>query len=292
MIIPALIKKVLYKPWLFILFLLLLPSCIALRQDFQYLNDQIMLLNTKVIRLQDTLKNELKAVRMRQAEAGSEIDSIKREIDKLSGQIEDSGYLVKHAIERDTGSQDFIKAALADLSKRTLALEEGIKQLQGYLDLKSPSIGEKQGPKKGTIKEKGPGYQPPGLGKKTVSPEEEFYNFTIATYNEGKYKVAIAGFKSFIKKYPQSGLADNAQFWIGESYMSLKQYEKAILAYQEVIKRYPKGNKVPNAMFRQALAFYELKDNTSAKLLFKKIIKNYPKSSEAKIAKIKLKAIK
>ena len=292
MMIPASSKKVLYKSGLFILFLLLLPSCIALRQDFQYLNDQIMLLNTKVIRLQEALERELKAVRTSQAETGSEIDSIKREIENLSGRIEDSGYLIKHAIERDTGEQDFIKAALTDLSQRVAVLEEDIGQLQGYLGLKPPSIGKKQGLKKGTREKKGPGYQPPDLGKKTVSPEEEFYNFTIATYNEGKYKVAISGFKSFIRKFPQSGLADNAQFWIGESYISLKQYEQAILAYQDVIKKYPKGNKVPNAMFRQALAFYELKDKTSAKLLLKKIIKKYPKSSEAKIAKIKLKAIK
>ncbi|MBW2707883.1 MAG: tetratricopeptide repeat protein, partial [Deltaproteobacteria bacterium] len=85
---------------------------------------------------------------------------------------------------------------------------------------------------------------------------------------------------------------DNAAFWIGESYMVMKQYEQAILAFKKVMKKYPRGNKVPNALLKQALAFYKLNDKTSAKLLLKKLIKKYPKSNEATIARNKLKTMK
>ena len=95
-----------------------------------------------------------------------------------------------------------------------------------------------------------------------------------------------------MKKYPKSDLADNAQFWIGEAYFSLRQYEQAILAYNDVIKRYPKGNKIPNALLRQSLAFIEINDKTSARLLLRKIIKEYPNSSEAKIASKKMESLK
>ena len=121
---------------------------------------------------------------------------------------------------------------------------------------------------------------------------QAFYNAAITLMGEGKYEEAVAGFRSFLEKYPKLDLADNAQFWIGECYMAQKQYEQAILAYQEVIKRYPKGNKVPSAILRQALAFYEIGDKISSKLLLKKVIKEYSDSSEAKIAEAKLKTIK
>ena len=85
--------------------------------------------------------------------------------------------------------------------------------------------------------------------------------------------------------------ADNAHFWIGESYMAAKEYEQAILAYQNVIKQFPKGNKVANAMLRQAAAFLEIKDKTSARLLLKKIIKEHPGTSEAELAKKKLESL-
>jgi len=122
--------------------------------------------------------------------------------------------------------------------------------------------------------------------------DQKLYDVNMDLYRKEKYEEAIVGFKNFLRKYPKSKLADNAAFWIGESYMALKQYEQAILAFQKVMKKYPRGNKVPNALLRQALAFYELNDKTSAKLLLKKLIKKYPKSNEAKIARNKLKTMK
>ncbi|MDY7035628.1 MAG: tol-pal system protein YbgF, partial [Thermodesulfobacteriota bacterium] len=124
------------------------------------------------------------------------------------------------------------------------------------------------------------------------SRELDLYDISLASLKKEKYEEAMNGFQNFLKKYPKSDRADNAQFWIGECYMALKEYEQAILAYQNVIKKYPKGNKVPNAMLRQAAAFLEIKDKTSYRLLLKKLIKKYPKSNEAKIAKKRLKTIR
>ena len=132
----------------------------------------------------------------------------------------------------------------------------------------------------------------PCLEKKAVSPEEELYNSALTAYKGGNYEKAITGFEGFLKKYHRSKLADNAQFWIGECYMSLNRYEQAILAYQNVLKKYPKGNKVPNAMLRQAIAFQQIKDKMSYKVILERIIKKYPRSNEAKIARTRLKGIK
>jgi tol-pal system protein YbgF len=118
------------------------------------------------------------------------------------------------------------------------------------------------------------------------------YDYSLAAFREDRYEKAMEGFREFLAAYPKSDRGDNAQFWIGECYMALKQYEQAILAYQKVIKNYPTGNKVANAMLRQAIAFLEIKDKTSATLLLKRIIKNYPNSSEADIAKKKLETLK
>ena len=119
----------------------------------------------------------------------------------------------------------------------------------------------------------------------------DLYRKGFYLYQTRKYDAARKIFQQYLATYDDS-LSDNAQYWIGESHMALKQYEQAILAFQTVIKKYPRGNKVPNAILRQALAFYELKDKTSARLLLKKLIKKYPRSNEAKIARSKLKTMK
>ncbi|MBW2168713.1 MAG: tol-pal system protein YbgF, partial [Deltaproteobacteria bacterium] len=223
------------------------------------------------------LNSRLKAIRESQAEIVSEFDKVREEVQELSGRFEVSAQMTKRTVERDTTEQDVMKAGLADLNKRIAALEKDTKKIKEYLRLEVPP---------------GAAQQTTVPKEKPVSPEKLLYDITHATYREGRYEEAIEGFKDFLKKYPGSDLADNAQFWIGECYMTLKQFEKAILSYQEVIKKYPNGNKVPNAMIRQALAFYEIKDKTSSRLLLKKVIKKYPNSNEAKIAKAKLKTMK
>jgi len=79
-------------------------------------------------------------------------------------------------------------------------------------------------------------------------PGKRLYDLPLALYREGNYEEAITGFKASSENSPKSNLADNAQYWVGESHMALKQYEHAILAFQVLIKKYPKGNKVPKAV--------------------------------------------
>jgi tol-pal system protein YbgF len=270
---------------LFVCSLLLIPSCLTIQEDILTLERRIVALNSRVNKLEESTEGiNVKSIHESQAEVVAELDEIRRELQSLSGSVEDDGHLIKRAIERDTTEQDVVKARLAEL-------EAKIKELQKYLHLEPTAEPKEAGLDKGTKGTTEFKPQPQGLEELT-SPENRLYESTLAIYRDGKYEEAIEGFKDFLNSYPNSKLADNAQFWIGESYMSLAEYEKAILAYQEVIKNYPGGNKVPNAMLKQALAFYEIKDATSSKLLLKKIIKKYPDSAEAKIAEAKLKTMK
>lgn len=288
------------KAWWFISWLFLLTSCVTTQQDTRYLNDQIVALNNRVGRLENTMdvdsstdpQSQLQTIRESQAEIVSEFEKVKQEVQKISGRIEVSQRLAERTVEKDTSEQDALKASIAELNKRIAELEQDTKKIKEYLRLEVPPGAPQQGSTKVAPEAEKEERQTVVPKAKPVSPDRLLYDKTYAVYKDGRYQEAIEGFKDFLKKYPASDLADNAQFWIGECYMNLKQYEKAILSYQEVIKNYPNGNKVANAMLRQALAFYEIGDNTSSRLLLKKVIKNYPNSNEAKTAETKLKTIK
>jgi tol-pal system protein YbgF len=279
--------------------LILLSSCVTSQDDLLYVNDQLVALNSRVNKIEESmgtklsseLDYKLESVRNRQAEAGADIDKIRGEIQELTGRVEDNRRLVKHVVEKDTGNQDGMQANLTDLTERLTKLEVEVKQIRGSMGLKVSGDPEEKYAKKGPLERKEPPRQQPVTEESPAVSETQLYETTLATYKKAQFEQALIGFKSFIEKYPNSDLADNAQFWVGECYMGLKQYEQAILAYQEVIKKYPNGNKVPNAMLRQAFAFYEIKDKVSSRLLLKKIIKKYPDSSEAKIAGAKLKTL-
>jgi tol-pal system protein YbgF len=114
----------------------------------------------------------------------------------------------------------------------------------------------------------------------------------LETFKAGDMPAARDLFTKFLEQYPKHDLVANAQYWIGETYYSEKNYEQAILAFQEVIKNHPQKEKVPAAMLKQALAFKAIKDSKSAKFVLKKLVEEFPKSEEAKRAKELLKGLK
>jgi tol-pal system protein YbgF len=122
----------------------------------------------------------------------------------------------------------------------------------------------------------------------TLSPEDEMYAKGKSAFDNKDFETARIQFVNFIKKFPKSKKADNAQFWMGEIYFQEKWFEKAILEYQKVIETYPNGNKVPAALLKQGLSFLELNDKTNASLILKELTKKYPKVPEAKLAQKKL----
>lgn len=117
---------------------------------------------------------------------------------------------------------------------------------------------------------------------------EETYKEAFADFQRGQYNEAVTKFTTFTETYGGTPLASNAFYWIGESYMNLKNYDKAILYFQEVIDKYPKSEKAPRALLSQAEAFRMTNDKKSSTTLLKRVIELYPKSEEAIIAERKL----
>ncbi len=123
---------------------------------------------------------------------------------------------------------------------------------------------------------------------KTDARYEEAYKEAFESFQKAQYETAITKFTAFTETYSGTPLASNAFYWIGESYMNLKNYDKAILYFQEVIDKYPKSEKAPRALLSQAEAFRVTNDKKSATTLLKRVIELYPKSEEAIIAERKL----
>jgi len=101
----------------------------------------------------------------------------------------------------------------------------------------------------------------------------------------GQYSEAVVHFKTFLLTYPQSALADNAQFWIGECYRAQHELDAAIAAYQSVIDDYPGGTKLPRAMLHQGFAYVKTGDRANARLVLQKLADGFPMTEEAEIAK-------
>ena len=192
------------------------------------------------------------------AEMRAEFQQYKRELQLLSGRVDEGDHRLDQHI--------------ADMTARLDAFEQRLAKVEKYLDVQHSA-----------------GAGAPAVeGEKAPSEDIALYAKGKKLFDNEDFSGARNAFESLLKKFPQSDEADNAQFWIGETYYRENWYEKAILEYQKVIENFPKGNKVPAALLKQGMAFTELGDKENARLIFKELVDRFPRSTEAKIATQKL----
>ncbi|MCJ7830571.1 MAG: tol-pal system protein YbgF [Desulfobacterales bacterium] len=218
-------------------------------------------------------------LRNQTAEVNVSLNKLREDLRALSGKVEELDY----GLQKKTAGLDEAEARRETLLQRiqeSSAESRGrLQRVEAYLQLEN-------------AKGQTPAPRPPESGAlpaaKTLS-EGELYESARQAFDRGDLEGARQGFQQVLSRFPNSSNADNAQFWIGESYYREKWFEKAILEYQKVMEKYPQGNKVPAALLKQGMSFLSLDDKTNARLVLRELVKKHPQSNEAKIASQKLK---
>jgi tol-pal system protein YbgF len=116
-----------------------------------------------------------------------------------------------------------------------------------------------------------------------VSPTQ-MWDRVYAVYTAGQFDLAVEGFQSFIRTFPTSPQADDAQLYIGHSLFSAGKYAEAVTALQKVISNYPQSDSVPTAYYKLGSAYEALKQFDAARKAYETVVKNYNKAFEATLA--------
>lgn len=126
--------------------------------------------------------------------------------------------------------------------------------------------------------------QPGAPAGPALSPTE-IYLQAFADYTSGRFQQGISGFESFIRRYPESEYAGNAQYWLGESYFSLQNFEQAAQEFAKVVEEYPQGDKAPEALLKMASALLQTEQPERAGQALEILLQRYPDSPAAKKAR-------
>jgi len=118
------------------------------------------------------------------------------------------------------------------------------------------------------------------------------YRNALMLFGRGRHAESRAAFERVFEADPTGELADNALFWIGETYFAAGDYSNAMRYYARVTKEYADQNKAPDAMFKMGLAYVKTGDLSMARRTFEECIAKYPYSTPAASAKYELKRIK
>ncbi len=121
-----------------------------------------------------------------------------------------------------------------------------------------------------------------------VAQQENIYQEAFVFLNNGRYDEAIAGFSRLIETYPGTEYADNAQYWLGETYYVKRDFTAARDNFNQVMEKYPDSNKVPDALLKLGYIEYELSEWKRAREIFNSVIQKYPGSNAAQLAQNRL----
>jgi tol-pal system protein YbgF len=127
-------------------------------------------------------------------------------------------------------------------------------------------------------------------GPNALSPSR-LYDMAWADYTAGNYDLAVEGFSSYVRTFPKSEFADNAQYYIGESYYQRGRLADAVDAFGRVISTYPKSDVIGSAYYKRGMSYERLNQPDRARESYDSVIKTLGETDAGRLAKQRLDAL-
>ena len=118
------------------------------------------------------------------------------------------------------------------------------------------------------------------------------YQAAFELLKQGRYDQAGIAVQQFMVAFPTSGLSDNAQYWLAETYYVSQDYGQALPEFESVLSRYPDSRKIPDALLKIGYCNYELGRWDEAKVALQSVAEAYPETTAARLSNQRLDRIK
>jgi tol-pal system protein YbgF len=252
--------------------------------DVRVLQEQTQILATNLAALSKALAESLTAINARLDRAAETNRTDFADQRLLIGNIEDGVRVVRER-SNDTNVR------IGELREELEALRGTVQVLQRFVTAPPPAIDpsaplDPDAPP--LVAAPAPALPPPvplpPPSTAGLSPTR-LYETARADYFAGQWTSALSGFEAFLRAFPNSEQADDAQFHIGETYYAQNQWAEAIAAYNQVVQNYAGTNAVPDAYYKRGLAEERLGQADAARGSWEAVAKNFPDSDAGRLAK-------
>lgn len=206
-----------------------------------------------------------------------QLEQLKREVQTLRGELEEMSYNMDGVKRRQ-------RDIYLDLDRRLQPLEGGelpVPPQQQTPIIQSETTGQSQATE---------AVEPKAVKQLStnLAAERKAYQSAFNTLKEGRYSQSIKEFKAFLSSYPTGEYADNATYWLAETYYVTRAFPEASGEFEKVIVSFPESPKVPDALLKTGYIAYELKNWKTARKKLSEVINRFPNSSAARLAENRL----
>jgi tol-pal system protein YbgF len=267
--------------WYFLASVLWLSACVQ--------PQQVELIEREQRRLRGELSNaekDIDSVRSALADTRANIQQMQRDVSAIKERIDETRVQVGRQIGQTSRDGD---QRVKSLEARLAKLEEDLKAQGDLFKTREEELKQLRESAQAQQKSAADSFTEVAIAESESIKKD--YEAAWRALEKKDFNVAIGRFKDFLKKYPKSKLASNAQYWIGESRYALREFDQAIIEFDAVRRKFPQSDKVPAALLKQGFAFAELGERVNARLVLQELVEKYPQAPEAARAKQRLKAL-
>jgi tol-pal system protein YbgF len=125
-----------------------------------------------------------------------------------------------------------------------------------------------------------------------ANDEQASYDTAFAALREGRYAESARRFSGFLTQFPNGDLADNATYWLGESYYVTQNYRIALDTFKSLLDRFPQSAKAADALLKLGYCHYELHEWNEAEGALNQVVQRYPDTTVARLAQGRLRALR
>lgn len=222
--------------------------------------DSITSLNSSMGSLQKTVQEV-------QANSGSRIDTLTTQTQGLSDNLQD------------------VQARVGKLSQQLTDVQNLLQSIDAKVSGNAPSMGSTAGGSPS------PGMNSPSPSAAPPMSSDTLYQNALRDFTSGKYDLSRQEFGDYLKYFPATDLASNAQFYLGEIAYMQGDYQGATAEYDKVIVNYPKSYKLAAALLKKGESFEKLGQKASAVRQYREVERRFPGSDEARRAQGRLKVL-
>jgi tol-pal system protein YbgF len=238
----------------------------------------------------------------------TQVQQLQEQMTAMQRSFDERMGVMNNLVERDTDAVNKVAAAVSTLQS-TLQKQQGdsashVDQLSGQIQALNDSLDELKARLAKVSKQledmqssqqsaaaTAAQQQAQQQAQSQAPPPDVLYNNALRDYNGAKNDLAIQEFSDYIKFYPNTDLAGNCYFYLGEIQFRQGNYQQAAQSYDEVLQNFPTGSKVASAQLKKGFSLIELGKQEDGVAELRHVIQRYPRSPEALQARERLRKL-